>query len=213
MRRLAPLVTASATALALAGCNLVAQLQGGPVVGKLEKTPVVGGEADMTIYLDLVASQEWEDCHFNNGPCMPPERATRLGTASSVYTRGSNAGFGLGAEEGFFAGTTDAKRMVLFAGGARLGLETLRGTAYASAGGYARLSVGFTISKTYDPHAILLCRQLNYLTFSLQGTVDAMPAASSPSTLPAASLLVGIAGVNDSGAPSDQQVPGARCPR
>jgi hypothetical protein len=59
----------------------------------------------------------------------------------------------------------------------------------------------------------LLCRSLTYVTATLQGTLDHLPGADGTPTIPTVSLLFGIAGLSDSGAPSDERVPGAHCPR
>ena len=93
-----------------------------------------------------------------------------------------------------------------------MGLGTLGGTAYASVGGAGTLTAGFVVRKSYDKRAWVLCRALDYLTFSLEGVIDYAPAANLP-PIPGVALLLGYIGFDDAGAPSDRNVPGANCPR
>jgi hypothetical protein len=206
-----PPAALAASAIALAGCNVVGQVQAGPVLGNLDQARVGGGQADLTTYWDIAAADGWLDCHLRGTPCIPPERATRFGISAGVDARALSAGFTSAAAGGAFYGTTDATRLVLVAGGARAGVELLHGRASFAGGPFARVTAGFPIRKTYDPHALILCRELTYLTFTLQGTVDDAPRPGI--VLPAVALMLGITGLHDSGAPSDRDPSSGQCPR
>src|SRR5689334_7533356 len=103
----------------LAGCNIVPQMQAGPLVGKLGQATVGGGELDLTSHLDMAASREWLDCRLNGRSCQPPETAGRGGISSGMYIRGSTLGFGIGLKPGLFVGSTSASTILLLAGGGR----------------------------------------------------------------------------------------------
>lgn len=207
VRRLALL----GSGLALAGCNLLGHAQAGPVVPFVKGVPHGGGEASFLGYLDMRAGDTWASCHLNGGSCEPPETAARAGGSNGVFVRGSSLGFGMGMTPGIFVGSTDAQKVFVLNGAGRLGFETLHGTAYGLVGAQGTLTGGIAVQKNYDPRARILCRSLTYLTASLQGSVDYLPAAGT--TIPAVSLLFGVIGLDDGGAPSDRGVPDARCPR
>ncbi len=159
------------------------------------------------------AGDTWASCHLAipSGSCEPPETARRVGGSNGVYVRGSSLGFGMGMMPGIFVGATDARKVFILGGAGRLGFETLHGTAYGSVGAQAALTGGIAVQKSYDPGAYILCRSLTYLTASLQGSIDYLP--SPGAKIPAVSLLFGVIGLDDGGAPSDRYVPGANCPR
>ena len=201
------------SSLALSGCNLFGHAQAGPVAPFVNGVPHGGGEASFLGYLDVRAGDTWVDCHLAipAGSCEPPETARRVGGSNGVYVRGSSLGFGMGMMPGIFVGATDAKKVFILDGAGRLGFETLHGTAYGSVGAQAALTGGIAVQKSYDPQARILCRSLTYLTASLQGSIDYLPAPGAK--IPALSLLFGVIGLDDGGAPSDRRVPDADCPR
>ncbi len=207
LRRLALL----GSSLALSGCNLLGHAQAGPVVPFVNGVPHGGGEASFLGYLDMRAGDTWINCHVNGGSCEPPETARRAGGSGGVYVRGSSLGFGMGMMSGIFVGATDAQKVFILDGAGRLGFETLNGTAYGSVGVQGAFTGGIAVQKTYDPQARILCRSLTYLTASLQGSIDYLPAAGTK--IPAVSLLFGVIGLDDGGAPSDRRVADADCPR
>jgi hypothetical protein len=201
------------SSLALSGCNLFGHAQAGPVAPFANGVPHGGGEASYVGYLDVRAGETWAKCHLAipAGSCEPPETARRAGASDGVYVRGSSLGFGVGMTPGIFVGATDAQKVFILDGAGRLGFETLHGTPYGSVGVQGALTGGIAVQKSYDPRALILCRSLTYLTASLQGSIDYLPAAGAK--IPAVSLLFGVIGLDDGGAPSDRYVPGANCPR
>jgi hypothetical protein len=199
--------------LALSGCNVLWQAQGGPVIAVAQREARPGVDASAAMYVDVAASGTWLDCHLNGASCEPPEAATRFGARSGYYLRGTGLGFAMGVEPGLFLGRTDGQKLFLLSGGGRFGFETLGGAAYGSAGVFGALTAGVAIRKTYDARALILCRSLTYLTASLQGTIDYLPAAAGAPSIPAASLLFGVIGLDDGGARSDHDMSGGTCPR
>lgn len=199
--------------LALSGCNVFWQAQGGPVVAVARREARPGVDASVTMHVDMLAGGTWLDCHLNGGSCEPPEVAVRFGPRSGYYLRGTGLGFAMGTEPGIFLGRTDGQKLFLLSAGGRFGFETLGGTAYGSVGASGALTAGVAIRKSYDARALILCRSLTYLTASLQGTVDYLPAAAGAPTIPAVSLLFGVIGLDDGGAPSDYGMSGGSCPR
>jgi hypothetical protein len=200
-------------ALGLSGCNLLTQAQVGPVVAIAEKKAHVGAEGNATIYLDMRAGDDWADCHFGNGSCQHPEVATRAGIRSGVFARGTDLGVALGLEPGYFFGRTDGQKLFLLSAAGRFGFETLKGTAYGSAGASALFTSGLVVHKSYDLRAHILCRELTYLTASLQGTIDYLPAATGSPAIPGVSLLFGVISLDDGGADSDAGLSRGTCPR
>lgn len=199
--------------LALSGCNVFWQAQGGPVVAITRRGARAGVDASAAMYVDVAPGGKWLDCHLNGGSCEPPESATRFGAHSGYYLRGTPLGFAMGTEPGVFVGRTDGQKLFLLRTGGRLGFETLGGTVYGSAGASGAFTAGVVIRKSYDARALILCRSLTYLTASLQGTVDYLPAAAGAPRIPAVSLLFGVITLDDSGAPSDLAMSGGICPR
>ena len=199
--------------LALSGCNVFWQAQGGPVVAVAQREARPGVDASAAMYVDVAPAGAWLDCHFNVGSCEPPEAATRFGGRNDYYLRGTGLGFALGMEPGVFVGRTDGQKLFLLSAGGRFGFETLGGTAYGSVGASSAFTAGVAIRKSYDARALILCRSLTYLTASLQGTLDYLPAAAGAPSIPAVSLLFGVIGLDDGGAPSDYGMSGGSCPR
>ncbi len=200
-------------ALGLSGCNLLAQGQVGPVVAVAEKKAHVGVEGNATMYLDMRAGDDWADCHLGNGACQHPETATRAGIRSGIFARGTDLGLALGLEPGYFYGRTDGQKLFLLSAAGRFGFETLNGTPYGSAGASAAFTSGLVVHKSYDSRAHILCRELTYLTASLQGTIDYLPAAAGSPAIPGVSLLFGVISLDDSGADSDAGFSRGTCPR
>lgn len=189
----------------MSGCNVIARAQGGPVVVAANDTPYGGAEANADFFVDMAAGAE-----ALSGQ-EPPETARRVGVVGGAHVRGTGLGFGVGARTGVFAGSTNADTLILGSLQADGGLQTYEGDAYGAVGGVGGLTFGVRVSKTYDSGAAILCRSLTYLTFTAQGLVDYLPSAGI--TVPGAALLIGVAGLDDAGAPSDRARPEARCPR
>lgn len=200
-------------ALALSGCNMLLQAQAGPVVASLEKKAHVGAEGGAALYLDARAGDEWADCHLEGRSCQHAEMAKRAGGRAGLFARGTDAGFALGGEPGVFLGRTDGQKLFLLDAGGRFGFETLQGTAYGSAGVSGGFTAGLVVRKSYDPHAYILCRELTYLTASLRGTIDYLPAAAGAPVIPGGSLLFGVMSLDDGGAESDSGPSRGTCPR
>jgi hypothetical protein len=199
--------------VALCGCNVLAQVQAGPIVAGSEKKAHAGGEASAALYADMRAGDTWADCHLASAACQHPELARRAGLRSGVYVRGSDLGVAFGMEPGIFIGSTDDKKILLLSLNGRFGAETLHGTTYGTAGLTGAFTGGIMIHKSYDPEARILCRNLTYLTASLQGTIDYLPAAAGSPVIPAASLLFGVISLTDSGADADYGPSRGLCPR
>jgi hypothetical protein len=200
--------------LALCGCNVLLQAQAGPVVAVARREARPGVEGSAAMYVDMTAGSTWLDCHLDGGSCEPPEAAVRAGGRNAYYLRGTGLGFAMGLEPGIFVGRTDGQKLFLLSGGGRFGFETLGGTAYGTVGIQGALTAGVAVRKSYSARALILCRSLTYLTASLQGTADYLPAAAAgASPIPAVSLLLGVIGFDDGGAPSDYGMSEGRCPR
>jgi hypothetical protein len=191
--------------LFVSGCNVIARAQGGPAVVAADDTPYGGAEGNADLFVDMTAGAE------ALAGQAPPETATRLGVVGGAHVRGTGLGFGVGARSGVFAGSTNADTLVLGTLQAEGGMQTYEGDAYGAVGGVGGFAFGVRVSRTYDDQAILLCRSLTYLTFTAQGMVDYLPSAGV--TVPGAALLIGVAALDDAGAPSDRARPEARCPR
>jgi hypothetical protein len=199
-------------ALALSGCNLLLQAQAGPVVASVEKKAHVGVEGGTAMYVDMRAGDEWADCHLDGRACRHAEVARRAGSRAGFFARGTDAGFALGGEPGIFLGRTDGQKLFLVEAGGRFGFETLQGTAYGSAGVSGGVTAGLVVRRSYDPRAYILCRELTYLTASLRGTIDYLPAAAGAPAIPGVSLLFGVMSLDDGGAESDSGPSLGRCP-
>jgi len=203
-----PLVfaTAMSAAIAAAGCgsHVIGRAQGGPAVVAANDTPYGGAEGNAEILVDLMPTGQAEGA-------LQPETATRVGVAGGAYVRGTGLGFGTGGRAGAFAGATNADTMLIGSVQAAGGMSTYSGTAYGAVGGVGAFTFGVRVGKAYEAEAAF-CRSLTYLTFSAQGAVDHLPGADL--TVPGAALLIGVAGLDDPGAPSDRASrPDARCPR
>ncbi|MDI3283149.1 hypothetical protein [Polyangium sp. 15x6] len=194
-----------ALALLVTGCNVLGHTQLGPTVASRDGTPVGGVEANANMYVDMQPADDFA----NRRPL--PETARRWGLATGAYLRGSPLGVGLGMRPGIFVGSTDAKLAILGTAGLSLGLQTLEGTTYGNVGLYGMLAAGIPVRKTYDPKALVLCRSLTYVTIGLQGHLDRLPALEE--SIGTLGLLVGVLGLEDSGAPSDRKNPDVDCPR
>lgn len=194
---------AVAATLLSTGCNVIGRAQGGPVVAAANDTPYGGAEGSADVFVDLAASADSAE--------PPPETATRVGVAGGAYVRPTGLGFGVGGRAGAFAGSTNADTLLLGSVQAEGGMQTYDGTAYGAVGGVGALTFGVRVARRYDAEATLLCRSLTYLTFTAQGQVDYLPSVDVP--IPGAALLIGVAGLDDAGAPSNRARPAARCPR
>ncbi len=199
-------------ALALTGCNVLTQAQVGPVVAAAGGKAHAGAEGSASLYLDMRAGDDWADCSLGGHACEHPETAKRAGVRNGIFVRGSDLGFAMGVEPGYFLGLTSGQRLLLLSAGGRFGFETLHGTAYGSAGASGAFTAGFAVQRSYDSRAHILCRELTYLTASLQGTIDYLPAATGSPTIPGVSLLFGVIGLDDSGAESDRARSAGACP-
>jgi hypothetical protein len=199
--------------LALCGCNVLWQAQAGPVVASAEKKAHVGAEGNAAAYLDLRAGDNWVDCHLEGRACEHPESAKRSGMRGAIFARGTDLGLAMGIEPGLFLGRTDGQKLLLLHAGGRFGFEALAGTVYGSAGLSGAFTAGLLVHRSYDSRAFIRCRQLRYLTASLQGTIDYLPAASGSPVIPGVSLLFGVISLDDGGADSDVGPSGATCPR
>lgn len=193
------------TLVFLAGCNVIGRAQGGPAVVAANDTPYGGAEGNADVLVDLMASSD------PDAPEPRDETATRVGIASGAYVRGTGLGFGVGGRAGAFAGATNADTLLLGSLQAEGGMQTYEGAAYGAVGGVGGVTFGVRVDRSYDDKAEVLCRSLTYLTFTAQGIVDYLPSVDVP--VPGAALLIGVAGLEDAGAPSDKARPAARCPR
>lgn len=190
----------------LPGCNVVSVLQTGPTAQMGPRAPYVGGEVTLTNYLDMRAGEDWL---AGRGPS---EVAERGGISSGFHLSVTGLGTGLGVASGLFGARTSSSYLGLAGVAGRLGAQRLDGTFYGAVGVEGTLLYGIPIAKRTQSRALILCRSLTYLTFALRGSVDHLWAAPTPTTLPSVGFLVGIAGLQDSGAPSDREG-GAPCPR
>lgn len=203
----------------LSGCNVVGHAQLGPVFASSQvdlSSPDVeaprrlsgGGELNGTLDLDVTAGSEW----LEGRP--PPEHASRVGPSAGVYLRGTSEGVGLGAREGVFIAGTNADWTGRLGVAVDLGFASYEGRPYGSVGLSAAATGGFTISKSYDPNARILCRSLTYLTFTLEGSYQRLPDGPQRGVdVLSAGLLVGVAGLDDAGSPGDAVHATTRCPR
>lgn len=203
----------------LSGCNAVAHAQVGPVFAASRIDPVTpsaetprrysgGGELNGTIDLDMAAASEW----LHSRP--PPEHAGRVGPTATVYVRGTSEGVGLGAREGLFLAGTNADWTGRLGATVDLGFASYEGRPYGSVGLSAAATGGFTIAKSYEPNARVLCRSLTYLTFTLAGSYQRLPDGPQKGVdVLSAALLIGIAGLDDAGSPGDAVNATTRCPR
>lgn len=206
-------------ASSLSGCNAVAHAQVGPVFAASRIDPVTataetprrysgGGELNGTIDLDIAAASEWLDSR------PPPEHAGRFGPSAGVYLRGTSEGVGVGAREGAFIAGTNADWTGRLGAVVDLGVASYEGRPYGAIGLTAAATGGFTIAKSYDPNAYVLCRSITYLTFTLEGSYQRLPDGPQKGVdVLSAALLIGVASLDDAGSPGDAVNATTRCPR
>jgi hypothetical protein len=206
---------------ALLGCNFLFHGQAGPVVGtsaadvpegsEAQATGkiVVGGEASGTVDIDMAAGAEWSTGR------PQPDHASRLGPSQSVYLRGSNDGVALGMRPGVFVAGTNTEWMGRVGGALDVGLASFDGRPYGAVGFTGSLGGGFTVDKSYDDRALILCRNMTYLTLTAQVSYQRIPDGPSDRGVDMVSgaLLFGVTSFSDGGAPSDAANATTRCPR
>lgn len=167
-----------------------------------------GIEATGSFDLDFAAG----DAFLESRP--QPDHAQRLGPTEAVYLRGTSEGVGGGVRGGFFVAGTNTDWMGRIALALDGGFASYEGRPYGALGATAAVTGGFTVDKSYDPKAWWLCRSLTYLTFTLEGSYQRLPDGPEQGVdVWSAGLLVGLAALDDGGAPSDAANATTRCPR
>ncbi len=198
-------IAAWVVALGSTGCNVMLHAKGGGVAAAADETLYGGAEANAGLDVDVAQGTE------RVAPEDLPETATRFGPTGGAYVRGTGLGFGAGGRAGFFAGSTDADKLFRGSVEAETGMQVVGGSAYGLAGAVGTVTFGVAVAKSYDAASAAHCRSLAYLTISAQGMFDYVP---DPGVFaPGAALLIGVATLDDGGAPSDRGAPEARCPR
>lgn len=208
---LLPRLALVSSALWLSGCNLLGHAQIGPSFVAGNDGIHAGGEVSAFGYVDMRAGDTWLDCKLMGRSCEPPEVANRFGASMGLIGRGSATGFGMSVAPGLFGGWTEARKLLLVNAAARVGFQTFDGKAHAGAGAMGAFTGGVAVRKQYDPDALVLCRSLLFLTLSLQGAVDYYPDLKMG--VPSGTLLLGVLGFDDAGAPSDRGAGSTKCPR
>ena len=162
-----------------------------------------------TMDVDMAAGVQWA------GGRPQPDHAARLGPTQGGYLRATNDGVGAGIRPGIFVAGTNTQWTGRLAGGLDLGVASFEGRPYGAVGFTGSLGGGFTIDKSYDDDAFVLCRSLTYLTLTAQVSYQRIPDGPSGRGVDVftGGLLVGVTSLADGGAPSDAANATTRCPR